>query len=342
MSKHQVVIHENTGATKEVAPYLGSYIAKETVREGVFANSIAMLCGMSAVQAMAILDGSFEAIEELEREGLVRIHTDIGVVCGIITGSFPTADATFDKERNALELALRIDEEIRLALADVVPTIVADENLTKLRVDNVMDLETPKPYNLIHGQGIFRVAGFNMVLDDVGSTVYLTDRLGVTYEVVVDEVISKQLFKGHTAALLEPGEYKLVVKSRAGDAEGPLQAAFRKVKYLKVTPGPKTVTLTEATCHEGEGNRKYGRLTGTGLGPTVAGDRLSAHIVPAGDEPMDIDCTITDAAPDGTWLDYEFETGYVHAGDAVRFDYVGHGGVAGSPDQTADVGCVIE
>ena len=49
MSKHQVVIHENTGATKEVAPYLGSYIAKETVREGVFANSIAMLCGMSAV-----------------------------------------------------------------------------------------------------------------------------------------------------------------------------------------------------------------------------------------------------------------------------------------------------
>ena len=97
-----------------------------------------------------------------------------------------------------------------------------------------MDLESPKPYNLIHGQGIFRVAGFNMVLDDVGSTVYLTDKHGVTYEVTVDEVISKQLFKGHTAALLEPGDYKLVVKSRAGDAEGPLQTAFRKVKYLKV------------------------------------------------------------------------------------------------------------
>ena len=120
MSKHQVVIHENTGATKEVAPYLGSYIAKETVREGVFANSIAMLCGMSAVQAMAILDGAFEAIEELEREGLVRIHTDIGVVCGVITGSFPTSDAAFDKERNTLEPALRIDEAIRLALTDVV------------------------------------------------------------------------------------------------------------------------------------------------------------------------------------------------------------------------------
>ena len=247
MSKHQVVIHENTGATKDVAPYLGSYIAKETVREGGFANSIATLCGMSAVQAMAILDGAFEAIEELEREGLVRVHTDIGVVCGIITGSFPTADAAFDRDRNALELALRVDEEIRLALADVVPAIVADENLTKLRVDNVMDLETPKPYNLIHCQGVFRVAGFNMVLDDVGSTVHLTDRHGVTFEVVVDEVLSKQLFKGHTAALLEPGEYKLVVKSRAGDAEGPLQTAFRKVKYLKVEPPVQAPTVTDGS-----------------------------------------------------------------------------------------------
>ena len=236
MSKHQVVIHENTGATKESAPYLGSYIAKETMKEVDFANILATLCGMSAVQAMAILDGAFEAIEELEREGLVRVHTDIGTICGIITGSFPTADAAFDKDRNALELTLRLDEEIRLALVDVVPTIAQDESLTKLRVDNVMDLETSRPYNLIHGQGIFRVAGFNMVLEDEGATVYLTDRKGITFDVVVDEVLSKQLFKGHTAALLEPGDYKLVVKSRAGDAEGPLQTAFRKVKYLKTEP----------------------------------------------------------------------------------------------------------
>ena len=342
MAKHEITIHENRSVTKEVAPYTGTYISKETFRIENFKAKLAERCGLPAIQVQAILTGAFEAIESLEGEGLVRIHLDGFTVCGIITGSFPTADAAFNKEKNSLQMAVRLDEPIRNDLADVTPTVIADASVTKLRVDNVMDLETPKPYNLIHGQGVFRVAGFNMVLDDVGSTVYLTDRLGVTYEVVVDEVISKQLFKGHTAALLEPGEYKLVVKSRAGDAEGPLQTAFRKVKYLKVAPGPKTVTLTEATCHEGEGNRKYGRLTGTGLGPTVAGDRLSAHIVPAGDEPMDIDCTITDAAPDSTWLDYEFETGYVHAGDAVRFDYVGHGGVAGSPDQTADVGCVIE
>ena len=238
MSKHKVVMHENTGATKASAPYLGSYVARETVKESSFALAAATKAGMSPIQFRAVLDGSFQALEELEQTGLVRIHTDLGVICAAITGSFPTSDALLGPEKNKLVLCLRLAEELKLALADVVPTIVADESLTKLRVDNVMDLETPKPYNIIHGQGIFRVAGFNMALDDVGSTVHLTDRHGVTYEVVVDEVISKQLFKGHTAALLEPGDYRLVVKSRAGDAEGPLQTAFRKVKYLYVEPDP--------------------------------------------------------------------------------------------------------
>ena len=31
MARHEVVIHENTSATHDVAPYTGSYIAKETV-----------------------------------------------------------------------------------------------------------------------------------------------------------------------------------------------------------------------------------------------------------------------------------------------------------------------
>ena len=248
MAKHEVIIHENTGATKESAPYLGSYIAKETVKEDSFASSACAKAGMSPIQFRAIIDGSFQAIEELERQGLVRIHTDLGVICAYIPGSFPTADAAPDPEKNKLCLCLRLADEIRLSLADTVPVIVADDSLTKLRVDNVMDLETPRPYNLIHGKHVFRVAGVNMVLDDVGATVYLTDKNGVTYDVVVDEVISKQLFKGHTAALLPAGDYKLVVKSRAGDAEGPLQTAFRRVKYMRVIDPPKKTLTVHPTA----------------------------------------------------------------------------------------------
>ena len=52
-----------------------------------------------AIQVIAILDGSFQTLEDLEREGLVRIHTDIGVICAIIEDSFPTAEAASSPSR---------------------------------------------------------------------------------------------------------------------------------------------------------------------------------------------------------------------------------------------------
>ena len=243
MARHEIVIHENTGATRTAAPYLGSYISKETVVLDAFAEAIGEKCGLPKIQVIAIISGAFQAISALESEALVRVHTDIGVVCGVITGSFPTADAAFDPARNALELALRLDDTLRLDLADTVPVIITDADLTKLRVDNVMDLEVERPMNLIHGQHVFRVAGFNMVLGDEGAAAYLENGIGTTFPLVIDHVTSHQLFTAHTAELLPAGDYKLVVKSRAGDAAGPLQTSFRKVKYLRVEdpPGP---TLT--------------------------------------------------------------------------------------------------
>ena len=96
--------------------------------------------------------------------------------------------------------------------------------------------------NLIHGRHVFRVAGFNMVLSDDGAAAYLENGIGTTFPLVVDEVVSKQLFKAHTAELLPAGDYKLVVKSRAGDAAGPLQTSFRRVKYLHVEdPEPEPI-----------------------------------------------------------------------------------------------------
>ena len=239
MARHEVVIHENTGATKESAPYLGSYIAKETVAMAAFAAVVGAKCGLPPIQVMAILGGAFDAIAALEAESLVRVHTDIGVVCAVITGSFPTSDAAFDPTRNALELALRLDEGLRLGLADVTATIVTDADVTKVRIDNAMDIHEQKPMNLIHGKRIFRVAGFNMVLSDEGAAVFLQNAMGTTFPVAVDEVISKQLFTARTEELLEAGDYKLVVKSRGGDAEGPLQTSFRRVKYLRVVDPPR-------------------------------------------------------------------------------------------------------
>ena len=241
MAKHEIMIHENTSATKESAPYLGSYVSKETLKTDEFAAKIAEKCGLPAIQVQAIIAGAFDAIEELEKDELVRLHVDGLTVCGVITGSFPTADAKFDPEKNALQLAIRLDEGIRNALADVTPAVITDASLTHLRIDNLADLEVQRPQNLVHGQHVFRVAGFCMVLSDDGAEAYFENAMGTRFELVVDEVISKQLFKAHTAELLEGGDYKLVIKSRAGDAAGPLQTATKRVKYLKVAD-PTTIT----------------------------------------------------------------------------------------------------
>ena len=83
-----------------------------------------------------------------------------------------------------------------------------------------------------------------MVLTDEDAAVYLENSMGTTFPLTVDEVVSKQLFKAHTTELLEAGDYKLVVKSRAGDAEGPLQTSFRRVKYLRVVD-PEPVPIAQ-------------------------------------------------------------------------------------------------
>ena len=45
-------------ATKTVAPYLGNYIAKETLALAAFASTIGAKCGLPAIQVIAILDGT--------------------------------------------------------------------------------------------------------------------------------------------------------------------------------------------------------------------------------------------------------------------------------------------
>ena len=278
MARHEVTIHENAGATKAKAPYLGNYISKETLHLEQFSESVAAKCGLPKIQVEAILGGAFDAIAELERDSLVRVHTHLGVVCGVIRGSFPTSDAPFDPARNSLVLALRLWDDLKLDLVDVTPAIITDSSLTKLRVDNAMDIAVQKPMNLIHGNHVFRVAGFNMVLDDEGAAVFLQNALGATIPVTVDSVTSKQLFTAHVAGNIEPGDYKLVVKSRAGDPDGPLQTAFRRVKYMRVDDPSPSLTVTGVHNEETEPPDIYvGRsllFDGTGLDAWGDGDRI--------------------------------------------------------------------
>ena len=256
-SAHKVKAYRNNTDTAGKAAFLGSYLTKETIAIEKLCEQTAAQSGLTAIQVRAILEGSFDAIAELEKEGLVIVHLDGLTVMAVITGSFPTSDAPFDGERNALELAIRLDDDIRLAFVNETAQMVTDATMARVRIDNVMDLDAPRPMNIIHGVKPFRVAGFNMVMDDEGAEVYLQNPLGVTFPVTVDEVASTQLFTAHVAAAVEPGDYRLVVKSRGGDPEGVLQTTFRRVKCLAAEMPRPRITSVTSEGHESEIDRLF-------------------------------------------------------------------------------------
>ena len=309
-SAHKVKAYRNNTDTAGKAAFLGSYLTKETIAIEKLCEQTAAQSGLTAIQVRAILEGSFDAIAELEKEGLVIVHLDGLTVMAVITGSFPTSDAPFDGERNALELAIRLDDDIRLAFVNETAQMVTDATMARVRIDNVMDLDAPRPMNIIHGVKPFRVAGFNMVMDDEGAEVYLQNSIGVTFPVTVDEVASTQLFTAHVAAAVEPGDYRLVVKSRGGDPEGVLQTTFRRVKCLGVASTGPVIRYAYSAGHEDDRSTIFYDEANS---LHIVGERLSGAAVKVtyidSDGNMIIDVPVgkifetdTGIAIDGDWL----------------------------------------
>ena len=121
--------------------------------------------------------------------------------------------------------------------------------------------------------------------------------------------------------LLEPGDYKLVVKSKAGDAEGPLQTAFRRVKYLAVAD-PVTIDSVVTPGYEGivkgEGFTAEGSNLTWGEGDSVKakwmedGEEHEVEVTPTSATPtkMSFDAVAEfEDLPDDTEITFEFEIG---------------------------------
>ena len=325
-SAHNAKAYRNNTETAGKAAFLASYLTKETIAIEKLCEQVAAQSGLTAIQARAIIEGAFDAITELQKEGLVIVHLDGLTVMAVITGSFPTSDAEFDGERNALELAIKLDDDIRLALVNETAKMVTDSTMTKVRVDNVMDLATPRPMNIIHGAKPFRVAGFNMVTDDEGAEIYLQNTLGVIFPVTVDEVASRQLFTAHVNGAAEPGDYKLVVKSRGGDAEGPLQTAFRKVKYLYIESALRVNSVGSYSLAEGTFSRGMETIV-SGEGFANGFEKLVIAYTGEDDTPVEITLGENELAAleeneiriaESVWTDTPFPKGAVtftvHAG----------------------------
>ena len=251
MAKHEVVLHENKGATKEKAPYLGSYITKNQLTLANIIPAAAAKAGMSAIKLQTLIENDIEALTQLEKAGACRIHLDGGYVELRIIGSFDATDASWNEEKNKLVVAFTPNTDLRNSLVNETGTIVTDETCTKVRLDNVFDVERPKPTEILYGRGTFQGQGINLCMGDEGARGELVNDIGVVFPCEVVEVLNRQNVRFRPPELLEPGDYKFVVFSRGGDPAGELQSSFRRVKYIAVED-PITVDDIASEGHEGE------------------------------------------------------------------------------------------
>lgn len=281
MATHEIIIHQNTGVTAMQAPYLGKYVTKDTIGLDALADEIAAESGLPAIQTRAILEGQFESVAELEKESLVRANFDGFAVCGVIMGSLPTSDAEFDPTRNKFVLAIRLDDSLRLALVNVTPTIVFDGTSKRVAINEVSDIAEPRPYSVLHGQRQFLVTGYNIVLTDEGAELFIQDKNGAIFELVVDEAADPQKIKAHTSTLLEPGDYKVVIKSRGGEEDGQLQTRLKRVKYLTVVSDAPVVNAVTSSAEGAMRDRliKGAPMMISGLNFSEVAGEISAKFV---------------------------------------------------------------
>ena len=320
MAKHNVVIHENTGATRVSAPYLGTYETKDTAVDATIYQAAAEKAGLGFVETKAIIDGSLAVFEALEQESACRINTDLGAIVPVITGSVNAASSALTSD-NSVDLVLRVCDDIRLALVNQVPYIASESGSVKLRVDKVMDQATPRPYSLIHGSLPFDVYGQNMVLNN-RTQVYFEADDSTTYALNYEaaEVAGTQHLICNFEADNMPSEGcdgKVVVKSDAGESEGPVQTSYTKVKFLYVAP-VEPPTLTDLYSEGYESEHKVGNTTTkiTVLGTNLADVVKSEIKFYAGDE--DVTATL-----DVEGIDWTIA--------ANRIDVDGHGQVTIGP-----------
>jgi len=122
------------------------------------------------------------------------------------------------------------------------------------------------------------------------------------------------------------GDYKLVVTSRGGDAEGPLQVSFRKVKYLKIVVPAPTVLHAFSDGTGEEDIWAIGAVVGYLNGTNLAGATVATEVKKTGESEWQ-PCEATVNETSDTLIKLTFaESGGAMMAEKLRFTVTTLGG----------------
>ena len=134
MSKYlEYTRHANTGATKNSAPVLGTFLNRDKLALEALCEEIRMNGGapMDSETLLYILSGTVDYLREQFATKCVR-YRFFGITFEVACyGPFETADAKFDPAVNSLEVAVRLGEDLKNCLVNVTPTLVRGDGLDR-------------------------------------------------------------------------------------------------------------------------------------------------------------------------------------------------------------------
>ena len=224
-------------ASREAAPRLGrAYAAGTADQKEVYECMKELGCQMGEAEAVRVWNATAFVIKDnMPKDG--RAY-DIGFVrfFPALTGTFGSADADFDPNRNRLYVAAAPSDDIRNALSDGTPTRIDWEAANDAHIKNVTwgdgsdrnTIKSGEPFS-IYGSGLTIGGGgerAELTLPDGGGTV------AVTLSAPADDKGLGQRLVGHLATDVEACEgATLTVQTHGFDPE----AAIQTVKSEKLT-----------------------------------------------------------------------------------------------------------
>ena len=324
MSKYlEYTRHANTGATKDSAPVLGTFLNRDKLALEALCEEIRLNGGspMDSETLLYILSGTVDYLREQFATKCVR-YRFFGITFEVACyGPFETADAKFDPEVNSLEVAVRLGDEIRNCLVNETPKLVTEETASTARIYRAMDIASGA-LGIIIGGRKFRVTGRNVYVSREGESLKLQDGKGRLFDIAYDKIESPQRVEGH---LVEPpvesGTCKLILTTYGGDEseDAKLGIYERVVSFVKFEEPPtveKIATEGKDGIVKGEAFAAVGANLSWKDGDKVTvkwtegGEEKSLEVTPKAtmSERMDFDAVEAfDDIPDDTELTFEFE-----------------------------------
>ena len=308
----------NATPTADKAPYLGVAVPVGSLAyDNILAKMIDAGTFMTKATAQYFLNAFYEFAAEEIAANVVRLNTGAVSIYPMIGGAFDSEDDTFKEPRNTLYIGATLSQDIRNAVAGIVPDYLGDEAAAgSVKINSVFDLAT-MTNGVIDGTNDFRICGIDLTVpdgDDESLTFVKKDGVTKVADIVVSETADGQRITCHLANNTEAipkGTYKVRLASHGLDPTAPLSVVTKTVTLVEAVepPAPEELAFTGARsegCPNGTLKPQTTvTITGTALGEITENDILTLWY-PTEDGEMPYPVTDRAIAADGHSLTCSF------------------------------------